>query len=652
MLGWRKQIIEKIQFQQAYLILVFDKDNLLNDEFVLKELQSKDFDTIRFDDSITFRYLYEQQYRTNKSERKLVIYVNKDVVFPYEFQRKALSVKVSLQTLFPKFSVNIIRQIDRGDFDALYTVHQQYQGTSSERETLEYVIKYVYKIPYEMIDDEADLYKVLLSIHYQSRQLPNILQKFLFEKWRGIPDFKDLPLKKMIESQTFFYHFLEQKWDNFVKQYLQVREEQINDPSDIYESDPLANHDVRRLMNDLFLEGQLSKIKDVLIPDAMPDWIRMGIEEDHNQEKVDKQLNYLHDKILDCLSSVTQYKDWFHINELITELKLVSMQSDSNSSVAEVEEKLRVVNNHFARWMVNQYHTLTSLPPYPKPKLVHHIPHVISNERKGNEKVALLVLDGMNFHQWKVVQRFLKEKGFLFEEQQVYAWVPTLTSVSRQAIFSGNVPLTFNKTIQTTAAEERLWRSFWENQGILKQYVTYQKGLGNEKYNRETIKALSKKSTKVYGAVIDVIDQFTHHAVLGEKSIYSNLTLWLETNYLVNFLSDLINAGYSVYLTSDHGNTNATGIGRVSEGVLVEQKGERVRIYDDIMLYEDAASKLSVKKWPNIGLPENYHVLLAEFGQAFVPRDISIVTHGGISLEEVIVPFVKVQKNKGSGLGE
>ncbi|MEW4278925.1 BREX-3 system phosphatase PglZ [Priestia megaterium] len=650
MLGWRKQIIDKIQLQQTSLILVLDKDRLLNDEFVLKEIQSHSFDTIRFEDSITFRYLYEQQYRTNNSERKLLIYVNEDVVFPYEFQRKALRVKVSLQTLFPKFSVNIIRQMDRDDFAALDTVHQQYQGTPSERETLEYIVKFVYKIPYEMIDSQADLYKTLLSIHYQSRQLPNVVQEFLYGKWKGVSAFKGLSLKKMIQSQTFFYHFIGQSWDNFVKQYLQVKKGQINDSTDVYESNPMANHDVRRLMNDLFLEGQISKVKEVLIPDAIPDWMRMGIEEASNKETVDNQLNYLRDKILDCLSSATQYKDWFHINGLITEFKLVSMKSDSNK--IEIEKIWKDVNEKFMHWMVNQYHTLTSLPPYPKPKLVHHIPHVISKERQGDEKVALLVLDGMNFVQWRVIQKYLKEEGFLFEEQQVFAWVPTLTSVSRQAIFSGNVPLTFSHSIQTTTAEERLWKSFWENQGVLKQYVTYQKGLGNEDYNIDTIKALSRKSSKVYGAVIDVIDQFTHHAVLGEKSISSNLALWLETNYLVNFLSDLIDVGYTVYLTSDHGNTNATGIGRASEGVLVEQKGERVRIYNDMTLYEDAASKLSVQKWPSIGLPENYHVLLAGYGQAFVPKNQSIVTHGGISIGEVIVPFVKVLKNKGSGLGE
>src|SRR5699024_10996079 len=105
---------------------------------------------------------------------------------------------------------------------------------------------------------------------------------------------------------------------------------------------------------------------------------------------------------------------------------------------------------------------------------------------------------------------------------------------------------------------------------------------------------------------------------------------------------DLINHRFTIYLTSDHGNTNASGIGRVSEGVLVDQKGERVRVYSDETIYEDSVAHLPGTKWSNIGLPEQYYVLLAPYGQAFTPKGWRTVTHGGISIEEVIVPFIKV----------
>ncbi|GAA0615060.1 BREX-3 system phosphatase PglZ [Virgibacillus siamensis] len=648
MLGWREAIIGKIQYQQTKLILVHDYDYLLSDEYILRKLGSHGFDIIRFDDSMTFRYLYEQQYRLNSSSPQLVIYTNEDIVFPYEFQKQALEVEMDLQHIFPKFSAQVIRQINREDFDALYTVHKQYTGSSSDQETLEYIIKHLYKIPYDVMDSQVDLYKSLLSIHYNNIDLPLVVQNFLVHEWKHIPAYHKVPLEKIVESPTFFYHFMEQKWAEFVKEFIQVQQTQIKDTIEVYQSHPLLDGDVRRLMNDLFMEGFLSKVK--VSSEFIPNWMRFGIEKDENEEDVEVKSHHLREKIDEYVQNATLYKDWQEISGLIGELKLTAILNDHHK--VDIDNLMETVNKKFMKWMITQFHTLTSLPPYPKPKLVHHIPHVIDKERKNSEKVALLVLDGMNYSQWKMVQKYLRGYQFLFEEQQVFAWVPTLTSVSRQAILSGNIPLTFSQTIHTTASEEKLWKSFWENQGVLKQYVAYQKSLGKEKYDRKNIKALARKSTKVYGAVIDVIDQFTHHAVLGEKSITSDLKLWLETNYLVNLLDDLIDNGYTVYLTSDHGNTNATGIGRISEGVLVDQKGERVRVYNDTTLYEDAVSKLSGLKWSNVGLPDDYNVLLADYGQAFVPKNHSIVTHGGISIEEVIVPFVRVQKNKGSGLGE
>src|SRR5699024_10773192 len=361
-----------------------------------------------------------------------------------------------------------------------------------------------------------------------------------------------------------------------------------------------------------------------------------------------KKLAYLQEKIKDTISSIQNYKDWIAILKIVAEFKATILDNDVSQNDYHLNKFMDEINNKFYDWMMKQYHTLISLPPYPNPKLVHHIPHAIHHEKGKNEKIALLVLDGMSFIQWRSIQNYLKGQGFFFDENGVFAWIPTLTSVSRQAIFSGNMPISYSSTIHTTSAEERLWKAFWEYQGIQKQYVAFQKSLGRESYDRNQIKGLSNSLTRVYGAVIDVIDQFSHHAVLGEKSIVSELNVWLQSNYLAQLLNDLLEANFSIYITSDHGNTIASGVGRFSEGVLVEQRGERVRIYNDETLYEDSASTINVIKWLNIGLPENYFTLLSLYGEAFVPKGHEVVTHGGISMEEVIVPFVKVQKNGGS----
>ncbi|WP_338472807.1 BREX-3 system phosphatase PglZ [Niallia sp. XMNu-256] len=643
MSSWREEVLKKFQNLNSALVLVYDMDYLLNDEEIVDVLKALGYEIFRFEDSVSFRYLYEQHYRNLEDQWKLIVYSNEDLVFPYEFLQKGFLLHLHIGSIFPKFSAPILRSMNRENFDALFTVHTQYQGSSSERETLDYIVKRLYKIPYELIDSEVELYKLLLSLHYGQKEMPEVVQTFLFEKFEKIAVFKDLPLKEMISSSASFYSFVEKQWASLVADTIATQNGQALEKREDYQSHPFANHDIRRLMNDLFLEGLLAKAKDVPI-ELVPDWMKTGIEEKGTYEEMVQKLKHISEKIEHKLSTIKWYKDWLELADLVAEYRYTVLESADAGYNQETEKLMVKVNKRFQEWMLHQYHTLTSLPPFPKPKMVHHIPHTVHAHKADGEKVALLVLDGMSFVQWKQVKNDLKKHGFAFEESGVFAWVPTLTSVSRQAIFSGNVPYTFGNRIKTTSSEEKYWKAFWESKGILKQYIAYQRGLGREEYNPQHIHALKRSSVKVYGAVIDVIDQFTHHAVLGEKSLVSNLTLWLESDYLVQLLLDLMAEKFTIYITSDHGNTNAIGIGRISEGVLVDQKGERVRIYSDRTLYADSLSKVDAIPWSNIGLPDDYYVLLSQYGEAFVSKGEKVVTHGGISLEEVIVPFVKVQQ--------
>ncbi|MGI1798586.1 BREX-3 system phosphatase PglZ [Priestia sp. TRN 1309] len=650
MSSWRDKILVKFQDNISPIILIHDEDYLLNDELIIKQLNEYGYNVVRFEDSISFRYIFEQTYRGKEGDLKLIVYTNNKIVFPFDLLKKGVSFKLNIGTIFPKFSVPILRSMNREDFDALFTVHAQYQGSSSDKDTLEYLIKQLYKIPYEIINNEIELYRILLSLHYAQKEIPYSVQKLLIDNFKRVEVFGKLPIEELISSSTFFYSFIEEQWANLIELYREINEGEINSERHTKDIHPFASHNVHSLINNLFMEGILSKVK-VASSTHLPEWMKIGIiEEDYKLLDSCKVFLHLEEKINHKLTNIKLYKDWIEVMELAGEYKYVALKNDDEEQYNQAEEIMVKINKIFQSWMNDQFQALVSLPPLPKPKMVHHIPHVMYAKKENNEKNALVVLDGMSFIQWKQIRKYLKENGFSFEENGVFAWVPTLTSVSRQSIFSGNVPNTFGKTIKTTAAEEKHWKSFWESHGVLKQYVAYQRGLGKEPYSRDNIMALKRNSIKVYGCVVDIIDQLTHHAVLGEKSLVSNLDLWLQTNYLVQLLTDLVNDHYTIYLTSDHGNTNAKGIGRVSEGVLVEQKGERVRIYNDRTLYEDSLSNIQSIAWSNAGLPENYYALFSEYGEAFVTKNEKIVTHGGISIEEVIVPFIKIQKKQGEDI--
>jgi hypothetical protein len=142
--------------------------------------------------------------------------------------------------------------------------------------------------------------------------------------------------------------------------------------------------------------------------------------------------------------------------------------------------------------------------------------------------------------------------------------------------------------------------------------------------------------------VIDTIDRLMHGALQGYKGLLAEIEVWLQTGYLEQLIQDLTDQGYDVYVTADHGNKESMGIGRLNEGVLAETRGERVRIYRDQKLRDQAAQQYSSISWPQIALPQDWFILLAKSGEAFVREGEQVISHGGISMEEVIVPFVHI----------
>jgi hypothetical protein len=119
---------------------------------------------------------------------------------------------------------------------------------------------------------------------------------------------------------------------------------------------------------------------------------------------------------------------------------------------------------------------------------------------------------------------------------------------------------------------------------------------------------------------------------------------WAQNGWCAEVITQVRDAGFQVTLTADHGNMAARGIGRIQDGILAEERGQRARIYADTVLRDRViADNPELIAWHGAGLPADRAVVLAPTEQAFVPAGQVIVTHGGSDLREVLVPWCVLQ---------
>jgi hypothetical protein len=132
---------------------------------------------------------------------------------------------------------------------------------------------------------------------------------------------------------------------------------------------------------------------------------------------------------------------------------------------------------------------------------------------------------------------------------------------------------------------------------------------------------------------------------LGSAGMHNQIRQWTSQGFLASLVDLLLNRGFAVYLTSDHGNVEACGYGRPAEGSIADIRGERARVYPDTVLRGRVAAQFpGSMEWPALGLPEGYLPLLAPGRTAFVAKDKVIVAHGGVSIDELIVPLVQFER--------
>ena len=323
------------------------------------------------------------------------------------------------------------------------------------------------------------------------------------------------------------------------------------------------------------------------------------------------------DERLSSSGPLLSYSEWIDI-----------AQAKASSEVYAARVSLTMdwsfIDDAFATFALSDYSKLSGQTSSAAPTI---LPKVLDNIAQG--KAAIIVMDGMALFDFYILARYFA--GIEYEQQCSYALIPTTTNISRQCLLTGKYPIQLEDPFTLSKEEKGFYESAAEH-GYTKQQVLYTRGYDIQ----------PSPFTKLLAVIINDVDDIVHGQKQGRVGMYNDITLLAKTGRLQALIHSLYKSGFTVYLTADHGNTPCRGIGTMRTGVEVETKAKRMLILKD---FADIGSDISeyLIDYPGYYLDKNYKYLICKSGVSFDSMNSNVMTHGGITLDEVIVPFIKIK---------
>lgn len=294
----------------------------------------------------------------------------------------------------------------------------------------------------------------------------------------------------------------------------------------------------------------------------------------------------------------------------------------------ELYAQINKANVVFQNTLQASYHQTKNSSAVKKPRIVSKILDYLNFNFREN-KIALIVVDGMALWQYELLKS--KLPGIKHEEI-IYSWLPSITQLSRQAIFRGDTPQTDYR--QGPASEEKLWKTYWKEKSCHEFEIAYQ----HEKTDFSNIDSVSKLAI-----VLKDLDDKMH-----SSTDYADLLMltnnWIERSKIAQIVDELISKGFTAFITSDHGNIQAKGWrglqGREKLGTNKSgSRSERHIEYSEKWLSDEFMANN----------PEMGDSVVMEEQAIYFKTDLSfsnkesLVTHGGAHLLEVLIPFVEIR---------
>jgi hypothetical protein len=313
---------------------------------------------------------------------------------------------------------------------------------------------------------------------------------------------------------------------------------------------------------------------------------------------------------------------WFHIADRVGFLLAASYQ---NAYFDGFTVWLDAVQQRFAEWMKGNYAYLSGTSSKTQPVLMNQ---ALDYMRRQGGKIAMIVMDGMSFADFHTIRRSL---NCTMRYTGMFSFVPSITSIARQSLFSGKLPMEHEKPF-SLQNEEKQWREYWHGNGYQDHEIYYGKTEAPEQSGY----------TKVAGIILNIVDDLMHSELQGSEGLQQSLLLWLKGGALNRLLAKLNQQGFTVFLTADHGNATATAQGRFARPcIIMENASRRAAIYQSFAGAEEL-EKFNVSEYTGTYMPKGYRYFTFDPHYCYGDKGEQYVSHGGMTIEELIVPFVRI----------
>lgn len=321
------------------------------------------------------------------------------------------------------------------------------------------------------------------------------------------------------------------------------------------------------------------------------------------------------------------YKDWCRISDLKAEIDTMATERNVAIDTGFVDER-------FLSFILSDFGKLSSVLDKDGPVLVSRAMEYMHDH---SEKFAIIVMDGMSQFDWNIIRKSFD--GIAYEKADAFAMIPTTTSVSRQCLLANKYPSQLMEPWKQSK-EKAEFTACAEYMGFAPEQIGYERG-----YDADFPSAV-----KCAAVIINDVDDMVHGQKQGRIGMFNDITVLSKQGQLVALTKRLLGAGFDVYISADHGNTPCVGMGKLMKtGVEVETKSRRMLVLKDFADKDALLNQHDVFEYPKYYLNKAYDYLICGAGCSFDAKGEEVMSHGGITVDEVIVPFIKIKAVDNNG---